>query len=62
MHSHMTHSLAAERSRELRQAGERARLAASLVADEQPPRRRRRIARLRVRIGRLTARSAETGS
>jgi hypothetical protein len=62
MHSHVSHALAAERSRELRRAGERAQLAASHVGDNQPRRRPHRIARLRLRIARLTARSAETGS
>ena len=62
MHSHLSQTLAAERSRELRDAGRRARLNASYVEGKEQDPRPDRIARLRTRFARLTARFAETGS
>jgi hypothetical protein len=62
MHSHLTHTLAAERSQDLRRAADRARLAAPDIAENEPVRRPDRIGRLRIRVARLTARFAETGS
>jgi hypothetical protein len=58
MHSHLSRTLAAERSQEPRRAADRARLAANM----DPVRRPDRIARLRTRVVRPTARFAETGS
>lgn len=62
MHSHLSQTLAAERSRELRDASRRARLNAQHIEGNQPDPRPARIARLRTRFARLTARFAETGS
>jgi hypothetical protein len=62
MHSHLSQTLAAERSRELRDGGLRASLNAQHVGGKQPDARPARIARLRIRFARLTARFAETGS
>jgi hypothetical protein len=62
MHSHLSSALAAERSQELRRAGDRARLAAQCVANKEPVRRPKRTARLRTRVARLAARFSETGS
>jgi hypothetical protein len=62
MHSHLSRTLAAERSQELRRAADRARLAADHVANNEPVRGRDRIARLRTRVARLTPRFSETGS
>jgi hypothetical protein len=62
MHSHLSRTLAAERSHELRRAAENARLANQATASDQPADRPRRIARLRIRVARLTARFAEPGT
>ncbi len=62
MHSHLSRTLAAERSQELHRAADRARLAAHPVPHREPVHRPDRIARLRTRVARLTARFAETGS
>ena len=62
MHSHLSRTLAAERSQELRRAADRARLATPHAANKEPVRRPDRIAGLRTRVARLTARFAETGS
>ena len=62
MHSHLSSTLAAERSQDLRRAADRARLAAQCAANEEPVRRPERIARLRTRVARLTARFADTES
>jgi hypothetical protein len=62
MHSHLSRTLMAERSQELRRAADRARLAAAVVVNKEPVRRPNRIARRRTRVARLTARYAETGS
>lgn len=61
MHSHLSRTLAAERSQELRRAADRARLAAQQLENEKPVRRPDPIACLRIRVARLTARFAETG-
>ena len=62
MHSQLSHALAADRNQELRWAADRARLAAPYVANKEPVRRPVRIAPLRTRVARHTARSAEAGS
>jgi hypothetical protein len=62
MHSHLIQTLAAERSRDLLRAAEKARPAPRHAGDEEPARRPQRITRLRIRVARLTARSAETRS
>ena len=62
MHSHLLSTLAVERSQELRRAAARTRQVHRPVDDREPVRRLRRIARLRVRVTRLTTRSAETRS
>jgi hypothetical protein len=62
MHSHLSRTLVAERSQELRRAADRARLAAHCVANKEPVRRPDRIARLRTRLARLTPRFAATRS
>jgi hypothetical protein len=62
MHSHLSHILATQRTEELRRAADRAPLTTYHVAHKQRARRPRRIARLRTRVVRFTARFAETGS
>lgn len=62
MHSHLSRTLAAERSEELRRAADRARPAAQYLESREAVPRPDRIARLRTRVARLTARFAETGS
>lgn len=62
MQSPVSRTLVSERSQELRRAADRALLAARYVANKQPLRRPDRIASLRARVARLTARSAERES
>jgi hypothetical protein len=62
MHSHLTKMLAAERSQDLRRAAATTRPAPRDGDDTKPTRRPARIARVRIRVARLTARFAETRS
>jgi hypothetical protein len=62
MNSHLTQMLAAERSQDLRRAASSTRPAPRDGDDAEPARRPARIARMRIRFARLTARSAETRS
>jgi hypothetical protein len=62
MHSHLSHGIATERNQELRRAADRARLVAPDDSNKERAPRHDRIARLRIRVARLTARFAEPGS
>lgn len=62
MHNHLSYTIAAERSKELRWAADQARLRAHHVPNKRPARRPLRLARLRTRVARLTPRFAEKGS